>query len=133
MNLRSGRFKNASTDRELSNVVRDGVAGTAMAPNAYSDSELTALVAYLRNFGSYDPGRSGKPGDAERGRQLSSRQGRLRQLSPRRTASGRARRPDLSNIGAIRTAGTLQRYLLDPTDAMLPINRPVRVSSATAP
>ena len=36
VNLRSGRFKNASTDRELSNVVRDGVAGTAMAPNAYA-------------------------------------------------------------------------------------------------
>ena len=126
VNLRSGRFKNASTDRELSNVIRDGVAGTAMAPNAYSDSELTALVSYLRNFGSYDPGRSGKPGDAERGRQLFQGKGdcgschRVNGVGPRAA-------PDLSNVGAIRTAGTLQRYLLDPTDAMLPINRPVRV------
>jgi cytochrome c oxidase cbb3-type subunit III len=126
VNLRSGRFKNASTDRELTNVIRDGVAGTAMAPNAYSDSELTALVSYLRNFGSYDPGRSGKPGDAERGRQLFQGKGdcgschRVNGVGPRAA-------PDLSNVGAIRTAGTLQRYLLDPTDAMLPINRPVRV------
>jgi putative heme-binding domain-containing protein len=126
VNLRSGRFKNASTDRELSNVIRDGVAGTAMAPNAYSDSELTALVSYLRNFGSFDLGSSAKPGDPERGRQLFQGKGdcgschRVNGVGPRMA-------PDLSNIGAIRTAGTLQRYLLDPTDAMLPINRPVRV------
>lgn len=125
VNLRSGRFKNASTDRELTNVVRDGVAGTAMVPNAYSDSELTALVSYLRNFASYDPGSSSKPGDAERGRQLFQGKGdcgschRVNGVGPRAA-------PDLSNVGAIRTAGTLQRYLLDPTDAMLPINRPVR-------
>ena len=35
--------------------------------------------------------------------------------------------PDLSDIGAIRTPAALQRSLLDPTSAMLPINRPVRV------
>jgi hypothetical protein len=34
--------------------------------------------------------------------------------------------PDLSDIGAIRTPSALQRSLLDPTSAMLPINRPVR-------
>ena len=38
----------------------------------------------------------------------------------------RAYAPDLSDIGAIRTAATLQRTLLDPTGAMLPVNRPVR-------
>ena len=125
VNLRSGHFKNASTDRELTNVIRDGVAGTAMVPNAYTDSELTALVSYLRNFGSYDPGRGGEPGDAERGRQLFQGKGdcgschRVNGVGPRAA-------PDLSNVGAIRTAGTLQRYLQDPTNAMLPINRPVR-------
>jgi putative heme-binding domain-containing protein len=35
--------------------------------------------------------------------------------------------PDLSDIGAIRQPAALQRSLLDPTLAMLPINRPVRV------
>ncbi len=34
--------------------------------------------------------------------------------------------PDLSDIGAVRTPGALQRSLVDPTSAMLPINRPVR-------
>ena len=35
--------------------------------------------------------------------------------------------PDLSDIGAIRTAASLQRSLLEPTESLLPINRPVRI------
>jgi small nuclear ribonucleoprotein (snRNP)-like protein len=33
----------------------------------------------------------------------------------------------LSDIGAIRTLAALQRALLQPTESLLPINRPVRV------
>jgi putative heme-binding domain-containing protein len=33
--------------------------------------------------------------------------------------------PELSDIGALRTPAALQRKLLDPTSAMMPINRPV--------
>jgi hypothetical protein len=33
----------------------------------------------------------------------------------------------LSDIGAARSAGSLQRSLVDPTSQMMPINRPVRV------
>jgi len=35
--------------------------------------------------------------------------------------------PDLSEIGAIRSPASLQRNLLDPGAAILPINRPVRI------
>ena len=35
--------------------------------------------------------------------------------------------PDLSDIGATRSAGSLLRSLIDPTSQMMPINRPVRV------
>jgi putative heme-binding domain-containing protein len=34
--------------------------------------------------------------------------------------------PDLSNIGALRTASLIEKTLVDPTAAMLPVNRPVR-------
>ena len=50
VNLRSGRFRHASSDRELANILRAGIPGTAMIPGTYDDSELTALVAYLRNI-----------------------------------------------------------------------------------
>ena len=34
--------------------------------------------------------------------------------------------PDLSNIGAIRAADALEKYLIDPSASMLPVNRSVR-------
>jgi putative heme-binding domain-containing protein len=36
--------------------------------------------------------------------------------------------PDLSDIGAARSPGALQRALIDPSSAMMPINRPVKVT-----
>jgi putative heme-binding domain-containing protein len=41
--------------------------------------------------------------------------------------SGPRLAPDLSDIGAARTPAALQRTLLDPSAAMMPINRPVRL------
>ncbi len=35
--------------------------------------------------------------------------------------------PDLSDIGIARTPAALERSLRDPSSAMLPINRPVRI------
>ena len=105
-------------------MIRDGVAGTAMIPNPYTDSELGALVAYLRNMGSVDLSAAAR-GDAERGRELFFGKGDCDSCH-RIGGSGPRFAPDLSNVGAIRTAATLQRYLLDPNDALLPINRPVR-------
>ena len=68
-NLGSGRFRHAETDRDLTNVIRNGVAGTAMAPSAYTESELGALVAFLRNMSSVNLERM-KLGDPARGRAL---------------------------------------------------------------
>jgi putative heme-binding domain-containing protein len=123
-NLGSGKFRNAETDRDLTNLIRNGVPGTAMAPSAYTDSELGALVAYLRNMGSVDlSGVAG--GDPVRGRALFQGKGDCGSCH-RVAGEGPRFAPDLSNVGAIRTAATLQRSLLDPNAALLPINRPVR-------
>jgi putative heme-binding domain-containing protein len=35
--------------------------------------------------------------------------------------------PDLTDVGLARTPAAIQRSLMDPTSAMLPINRPVRL------
>jgi putative heme-binding domain-containing protein len=95
-----------------------------MIPNEYSDSELTGLVAYLRNMDRADL--SGMlQGDPERGRALFAGAGNCG-ICHRVNGVGPRFAPDLSNIGAIRTAATLQRSLLDPSAALLPINRPVR-------
>ena len=46
---------------------------------------------------------------------------------PSRNGIGPRVAPDLSDIGAVRSAGSLQRSLTDPTSQMMPINRPVRI------
>ena len=122
--LGSGQFRHASTDRDLTTVIRDGIAGTAMAPGAYSDSELTALIAYLHNMTSVDLSATAI-GDADRGRELFAGKGDCASCH-RVGAAGPRFAPDLSDVGAIRTAATLKRVLEDPSDALLPINRPVR-------
>jgi putative heme-binding domain-containing protein len=40
---------------------------------------------------------------------------------------GSRRAPDLSDIGAIRSAGSIERSLLDPSSQMMPINRSVHI------
>jgi putative heme-binding domain-containing protein len=124
-NLGGGRFRHAETDRDLTNVIRNGVPGTAMAPSAYTESELGALVAYLRNMSRVNLS-AVKLGDAARGRSLFVGKGNCGSCH-RVGADGPRAAPDLTMIGAVRTAATLERALLDPSAAMLPANRPVRV------
>ncbi|HMB79268.1 MAG TPA: c-type cytochrome, partial [Vicinamibacterales bacterium] len=50
VDLRSGRFRNASTDQDLVRVVTTGVPGTGMLAFKFDQSELTGIVAYLRNM-----------------------------------------------------------------------------------
>ena len=129
VNLQSGQFPNAPTDRELMNLIRDGLPGTAMAPNEYSTPELTALVAYVRNIGRADLS-SGALGDANAGRVLFFGKGDCGSCH-RVNGSGPRSAPDLSRIGAMRTAATLHRSLRGGDGAMLPINRPVRIVTAS--
>ena len=127
-NLRTGVFRNASSDRELSGVIANGVPGTAMVATGYTGSELTALVAYLRNITTYDP--SGTVlGDPARGKLLFDGEGECRSCH-RVGASGPRYAPDLTNIGGVRTAATLRRTLTEADAALLPINRPVTAVTA---
>src|SRR5262245_46362727 len=119
INFSSGTFKRASIDRELLDLIRDGIPGTAMPPSGLSDIEISAVIAYLRNMGRADP-RGVEIGDAARGQALFYGKGDCG--SCHRVASqGPRAAPDLSSIGTMRTAATLHRTLLDPAAALLPI------------
>jgi putative heme-binding domain-containing protein len=124
VNLRSGLFRRASTDAELTRIITAGIPGTAMPPFKLDPPEVTGLIAFLRNMNGFDPG-SVVPGDADRGRAMFEGKGRC--VTCHRV-NGRGSRvaPDLSDIGSLRGAGSLQRTLLDPSSQMMPINRPVR-------
>jgi cytochrome c oxidase cbb3-type subunit 3 len=124
VNLRSGTFRNAITDLDLSRVILNGIPGTGMQAFKFDASELAGIVAYLRNMNAVDRG-SVTLGDPERGRSLVEGKGGCARCH-RIGAQGSRVAPDLSDIGALRSAGSLLRSLTDPSSQMMPINRPVR-------
>ena len=124
VDLRGGQYERAGTDGELMQLVTTGVPGTAMPPNDFTPAELTGIVAFLRNMRDVDVSEVAL-GDDARGGRLFRGQGACTTCH-RVNGEGSRTAPDLSDIGAIRTAARLQRTLLDPTGAMLAANRSVR-------
>jgi putative heme-binding domain-containing protein len=123
--LRSGKFRNAVTDPQLRIVITNGFPTAGMPAFKLDQVEMTGVVAYLRNMNTFDRA-SVKPGDATRGRTVFEGKGAC--LSCHRVNSvGSRKAPDLSDIGSIRSAGSLERSLRDPSSQMMPINRPVRL------
>ena len=124
VNLRAGQFRRASSDRDLTRIFRQGIPETAMPPGQYSQSELVGLVAFVRTMGDIDPGTI-ELGSATGGRAVFEGKGDC--LSCHRVQGRGARLgPTLTEIGLVRSAGSIERSLMDPTGAMLPVNRPVR-------
>jgi putative heme-binding domain-containing protein len=128
VDLRSGRFRNAVTDQDLVRVITNGIQGTGMQAFKLDSAELTGIVAYLRNMNTFDRG-SVKPGNAVRGRVLVENKGGCTHCH-RIGAQGSRVAPDLSDIGAVRSAGSLLRSLNEPSAQMMPINRPVHIVAA---
>jgi putative heme-binding domain-containing protein len=124
VNLRSGTFRNAITDQDLTRVITNGIQGTGMQGFKFDAAEIAGIIAYLRNMNSFDRG-SVRLGDADGGRTLFNGKGGCTRCH-RVDGQGSRVAPDLSDIGATRSAGSLLRSLTDPTGQMMPINRPVR-------
>ena len=124
VDLKSGKFRNAITDQDLTRVIVQGLQGTGMQGFKFDPSELAGIIAYLRNMNSFDRG-SVKPGDAVRGRAAFEGKGDCLRCH-RVGAQGSRVAPDLTDIGTVRGAGSLLRSLSEPSSQMMPINRPVR-------
>ena len=123
IDLRRGVFRTAHSDDDIRRVVSQGVGGSRMPSFDLSAGELDGLVAYIR--AGFDPsGVAVKVGDPSRGQAIFAGKGRCSQCH-RVNGNGPRTAPDLSEIGAIRTPQALERTLLTPDDALLPINRPV--------
>ncbi len=99
-----------------------------MIANAYNDSELTALVAYVRNITTVDPN-SVVLGDPDRGQTLFDGAGACRSCH-RIYGRGPRSAPDLSNIGAVRSASQLELTIAGADGGLIPINKPVRIVTA---
>ena len=122
--LRSGKFRNAATDPQLRTVITNGFPNSGMPAFKLTQAELTGIVAYLRNMNTFDTSTM-KAGNAANGQTVFEGKGAC--LSCHRVNNkGSRKAPDLSDIGTLRSAGSLERSLRDPSSQMIPINRPVR-------
>ena len=124
VDLGGGQLRRASSDQDLRAVLANGIPGTAMPPFRFDPSELAAIVAYVRNMRNFDS-HAGNLGDANRGRAWFEGAGGCMNCH-RVNGKGPRVAPDLSDIGALRSADFLERTLLDPNGMMLPMNRAVR-------
>ena len=125
INLRRGIFRTASSDDDLRTVISQGAAEGQMPAFSLSQSELDGVIAYIR--AGFDPeGVAIRIGDPARGQALFNGSGQCADCH-RVNGIGPRTAPDLSEIGAVRTPAALQRTLLEPENALLPINRPIRI------
>ena len=125
VDLGHGKFRRAASAADLIQIIKNGIPGTRMPSNDYSDFEAGNIVAYLRFMESTSHSTS-VPGDAARGRVLFDGKGGC--LGCHRVR-GRGSRvgPDLTEIGSRRRALELRRSLLEPDAEILPQNRFIRV------
>src|SRR4051812_17709396 len=120
VNLRSGTFRNAVIDRDLERFIRAG-SPAGMPPFRLDNAEMAGIIAYLRNMNAFDTA-AVKAGDASRGRALFSGKGGCTACH-RIGLQGSRVGPNLTEIGSLRSAGSLHRSLVDPSSQMMPVNR----------
>lgn len=125
INLRRGQFRTATSDDDLRRVISQGAAEGRMPAFSLRQEELDGVIAYIR--AGFDPeGVAVRIGDPLQGKALFDGKGNCRNCH-RVHGEGPRTAPDLSDIGLLRNPAYLQRSLLEPELALLPINRPVRL------
>ena len=104
------RWARGASDESAFNIIRNGVPGSSMPPNAAPDNELWAIVAYLRSVSVMPP--LVTSGDVARGRSLFANEcSSCHQVS----GSGGVLGPDLTGIGAARSRVALTAALREPS------------------
>src|SRR5262249_25303753 len=153
VSLMSGKFRRATNDDEVANIIRKGVPGTAMQAFNFTEQQAGMVVAYLKSFAVGSAAATGANatglGDTARGQQLFEGKGNC--LSCHRVGTNGSRvGPDLTSAGCPRPpsggrfvgfGGTppppptpaaivaqLQRDLLEPDAEISPANRIFRAT-----
>jgi putative heme-binding domain-containing protein len=123
IDLRRAVFRRSQSDEDLTQAITRGTPG-GMPPFTLNAAELTGIVAYIR--AGFDTSASVKVGNATRGRTVFDGKGRCGTCH-RVAGTGPRSAPDLSDIGIARAPAVLERTIRNPSAALLPINRPVRI------
>ena len=126
VDLRRGQFRNASSDDDLKRVISTGLPNTPMPGFKFNDKELSGIVAFIRSGLDVNSG-AARVGDAKRGQALFAGKGTCGSCHRVNGQGPTGLAPDLGDAGAQRTALSLQMSIMEPSSAMMPINRPVRI------
>ncbi len=129
IDLGHGQFRRVLTDRELENIIENGIPNTAMPPSPrLGEEQVQRLVAFLRANAEQKPA-TGKSGDPVRGKALFEGKGECTDCHRIGTLGSRTG-PDLTRIGVQRRAVELEQSLLDPKAEIQANNRLVRLVTA---
>jgi cytochrome c oxidase cbb3-type subunit 3 len=134
--LTSGRWIHGAADAAIFRTITQGVPGTEMPANAFEDSEIWAIIAYLRSLAP--PRRPIGLGDPVNGRKLffgTAGCAQCHMVAGRGGLLG----PDLSRVGASRSVSYLIESIREPdkelSDGMLDPNNhygiPLRYDTVT--
>jgi cytochrome c oxidase cbb3-type subunit 3 len=127
VDLGHGKFRRASTEDGVIRIIEDGIPGTAMPPNNFTDFQAGTILAYLRSVAT-----SGRTvalnGDVARGKAIFEGKGGCAACH-RVYGVGSRVGPDLSDIGALRRVAEIELSILDPNAEILAQNRYYRVTT----
>ena len=107
--LAAGRFYHGSTDRDLYRNISQGIAGTEMPGIFYNGDRVWQLVAFIRSLHHPD---ERPPGDPARGQAIYASSGCAG--CHRINGQGGSLGPDLSDVGASRSAAWLRESIASP-------------------
>ncbi len=127
VDLGRGKFKTASSDDDLIQILNVGVPGTSMPAfsKEFSRIEMRAIVAYLRYMKSTSSATFAS-GNAIQGQFIFEGKGECLNCHRVRDKGSRVG-PNLTEIGSVRRTVELQGSLLDPDAAVLPSSRFIRI------
>jgi putative heme-binding domain-containing protein len=126
IDLGHGQFRRPLTDKELENIIENGIPNTPMPPSPFlSEEQVGRLIAFLRANAEAHPA-TGKSGDPARGKALFEGKGECTDCHRIGTLGSRTG-PDLTRIGRQRRAIDIEQSLLDPKAEVQPNNRLYRV------
>jgi cytochrome c oxidase cbb3-type subunit 3 len=112
--LNTGRFLHGSTDEDLKNVIRNGVAGTTMpAFELLEADDIDKVIIFIRNLSQGGGGGATVAGDAGLGAQVYERNGcaGCHRIGTQGSVFG----PELTRVGAGRPLEYLRESIVNPS------------------